>query len=159
MSEAVRHGVFREFRWFEDFAVGQRFRYGAWAMQRDEMLAFARLYDPEPFHVDEAAARFLGWGGLIASGPQVAAIWRRLSKDAFPKVATVISPGWDLIRWLRPVRVGDVLSAASEVTACRPLSSRAGEGLVKMASDVVNQHDETVMHNIANWFVRCRPED
>jgi acyl dehydratase len=71
----------------------------------------------------------------------------------------VISPGWDLIRWLRPVRVGDVLSAASEVTACRPLSSRAGEGLVKMASDVVNQHDETVMHNIANWFVRCRPED
>ena len=146
------------FCWFEDFAVGQQFQYGAWEMERDEMIAFSERFDPEPFHVDEVAAEALGWGGLIASGPMIGAIWRRLSKDAFPNVETVISPGWDMIKWRRPVYVGDVLTAKSHITEARQLESRPGEGLVKMANDVVNQKDETVMLSVANWFVRCRPE-
>jgi len=153
----MSEGVYPAFRWFEDFAVGQGFRFGAWTMDRDEMLAFAERYDPEPFHIDEAEAMRLGWGGLIASGPLLAAIWRRLSKDAFPHVETVISPGWDELRWLKPVFAGDVLSSRSEVVETRPLQSRPGEGLVRLANDIVTQADAVVMQNVTSWFVRCRP--
>jgi len=153
----MTEGIYRDHHWFEDFAVGQVFTFGAWEMDRAEMLAFAERYDPEPFHVDEAAAEVLGWGGLIASGPLLAAIWRRLSKDAFPDTETVISPGWDEVRWLKPVFAGDVLRSRSEVVETRQLRSRPGEGLIRMSNDVLTQRDEVVMHSITNWFVRCRP--
>jgi acyl dehydratase len=156
-SESVTAGVYPEMIWFEDFAVGQMFDYGDWEMRRDEMIAFATLYDPEPFHLDEAAAVAQGWGGLIASGPQVAAIWRRLSKEAFPNAETVISPGWDNIRWLKPVFAGDRLSARTEIAELRELGSRPGEGMIKLQNEIHRQGDEVVATLNSTWFVRRRP--
>lgn len=149
-------GVFHEIRWFEDFAVGQRFVFGAWLMTSESMIEFARVYDPEPFHLDEAQARKLGWDGLIASGLQIASIWRRLSKDAFPNAETVISPGWDDICWLQPVRAGDVLASHTEIIETRTLASRPSEGLVKLSNKLVRQDGTPVARLISNWFVRCR---
>lgn len=149
-------GIFPTYRWFDDFAVGMIFAYGRWDMRKDEMLAFARTYDPEPFHIDEAAAIAEGWGGLIASGPLIGAIFRRLSKDAFPNTETVISPGWDRIRWLRPVYAGDVLTCRSEVVAARRLQSRPDQGLIKMQNDIL-RGEERVCAILSNWFVRARP--
>ncbi len=158
MQQKSLTDTFPEMLWFEDFSLGQRFAYGDWEMQREQMIDFARLYDPEPFHLDEQAAIDLGWGGLIASGPQVAAIWRRLSKDAFPNTHTVISPGWDRIRWLRPVFSGDRLSAVTEISEVRRLDSRPGEGLVKLDNTLMRQGEEPVATLSSSWFVRCRPE-
>ncbi len=150
-------GVFPERRWLEDFAVGDRFSYGAWEMQRQDMLAFAKIYDPEPFHLDEEAAIALGWGGLIASGLQIAALFRLLSKDAFPNTATVISPGWDNIRWLKPVYAGDILSCQSEITETRPLKSRTSEGAMKFYTEISRQNGDIVCSILATWFIRQRP--
>ncbi len=150
-------GLFPDIRWFEDFVVGQQFVFGAWEMTEEAMREFARVYDPEPFHLDDEAARELGWGGLIASGLQLVSIWRRLSKDAFPHCATVISPGWDDIRWLLPVRAGDVLVSQTEVTATRELNSRPGEGLVQLRNMLVRQDGQAVTRLTSNWFVRRRP--
>lgn len=143
--------------WFEDFTVGERFRFGAYDLSGEEIVDFARRYDPEPFHLSAETAVKLGWGGLIASGLHMASILRRLSKDAFPNVATVISPGWDEVRWLAPARAGDRLGAQSEVIAARPLKSRPGEGALRMRNEVANQDGTVVMTAITNWFVRCRP--
>lgn len=141
---------------FEDFALGDRFRFGVYPLSADEIVAFARQFDPEPFHLDDATARALGWGGLIASGLHMASILRRISKDAFPNVQTVISPGWDEVRWLAPARAGDTLSAESEVIGARELRSRPGEGALRMQNAVSNQDGVMVMTAITNWFVRSR---
>lgn len=155
--ETTGTGGFPDKRWFEDFSVGEQFEYGDWEMRRDEMIAFAALYDPEPFHLDEAAAVALGWGGLIASGPQVAAIWRRLSKEAFPNAHTVISPGWDSIRWLKPVYAGDRLSARTEIAEMRALQSRPGEGMIKLQNEMRRQGEELVATLNSTWFIRRNP--
>jgi len=150
--------VFPDIRWFEDLSVGQIFVFGAWELTRESMLEFARVYDPEPFHLDEDAARRLGWNGLIASGLQVASIWRRLSKDAFPNAHTVISPGWEDIRWLKPAYEGDILTSHSEISEARVLGSRPGEGMVKMRSTLVRQDDTPIARLTCTWFLRRIPE-
>lgn len=143
-------------QWFEDFALGQTFQYGGWQMKRSEMLDFARLYDPEPFHTDEAAAKALGWEDIIASGPQVSALWRRMSKDAFPAAEVVISPGWDSIRWFLPVYAGDVLIVETEITEVRTLSSRPKEGMLKLHNRIMRKSD-VVSELSSTWFVRRAP--
>lgn len=151
-------GVFPDMRWFGDFSVGQTFVFGPWVLTRESMLEFARVYDPEPFHLDEDAARRLGWDGLIASGLQVASIWRRLSKDAFPNAETVISPGWEDIRWLKPAYAGDALTSHSEIREARLLASRPAEGMVKMRSTLVRQDDTPIARLTCTWFLRRSPE-
>jgi len=148
--------VYPALRWFEDFAIGQRYVFGRWEMLREQMLEFAALYDPEPFHLDEDAARRLGWDGLMVSGLQVVSIWRRLSTDAFPNCATVISPGWDDVRWRLPVYEGDVLTSNTEIIGTRVLGSRPGEGLVRLDNRIVRGDGEVVASLVSNWFVRCR---
>jgi acyl dehydratase len=157
-EEVINSGqTWPEQRWFEDFFVGQQFHFGAYVMQRQAMLDFARDFDPEPFHIDEAAAIALGWGGLIASGPMIGAIYRRLTMDAFPNIASVISPGWDGIYWLKPVYADDVLSCQAEVLEARQLKSRPGEGMIKMRSDISQQAGELVCQVTGIWFIRSRP--
>jgi acyl dehydratase len=82
-----------------------------------------------------------------------------LSKEGFPNCATVISPGWDDIRWLQPVRAGDVLASHTEITETRRLDSRPGEGLVRLRNALVRQGGEPVARLTSNWFVRCRPAE
>ncbi|MDP7548580.1 MAG: MaoC/PaaZ C-terminal domain-containing protein [Alphaproteobacteria bacterium] len=141
---------------FEDFAVGDRYAYGAHEMQREDMLAFARRFDPEPFHMDAEAAKAMGWPDLIASGPHVCAIWRRLSKDAFTAADAFVSPGWDEVRWRKPVLVGHVLSVLSEVAAARPLRSRPELGYLQFSNEIRNQHGEITTTMMTSWFVHRR---
>jgi len=152
----ILKGIQPAFCWFEDFQTGQVFEYGSWLMTKKDMVGYALMYDPEPFHVDKAAAIKLGWDDIIASGPQLVSICRRLQKDGFPNAEIVISPGWDEIRWTRPVFAGDTISSQTEVLSTRPLNSRPGEGAVAMLNKLFNQKGELVAHMTSNWFVRCR---
>ena len=149
--------VYPEVRWYEDLAVGERYEFGSWEMRADEMIAFAEIYDPEPFHLSDEAAKALGWGDLFASGLMIASIWRRLSKDAFPNLRAVVSPGWDDIRWLRPVYAGDVLRATTTITEKRLLKSRQGEGLVRFGSEIKSRDGAVVTTLNSNAFVKLRP--
>ena len=154
----MREGVFEDHIWFEDFIVGQKFRFGSWQMLRAQMIEFATVYDPEPFHIDDEEAKKRGWGQITASGLQLNAIWRRLSKDAFPVAETVVSPGWENIRWKKPVYAGDVLSSLTEIIEARPLASRPGEGALKLKNQLVRDGDEVVAEITCSWFIRCKPE-
>ncbi|MCW8889882.1 MAG: MaoC/PaaZ C-terminal domain-containing protein [Sedimenticola sp.] len=157
MYRADNHKNYPDQVWYEDFSTGQVFVYGAWEMDKAEMIDFATSYDPEPFHLDEEAAIAQGWGGLIASGPQVASIWRRLSKEAFPNAQSVISPGWDAIRWMKPVFAGDRLYARTVISEMRRLDSRPGEGMIKLQNSLYREKEDEVATLSSTWFVRCRP--
>ena len=146
-----------DLQWLQDFEVGQSFAFGYWRMTTADILEFARKYDPEPFHLDPERARALGWGDIIASGPQVAAICRRMQKDGFPNVQTVISPGWEHVKWRLPVYAGDQLTAHGTVYQVRPLASRPGEGLMQMDNRILRQDGAEVASMLSNWFVRMRP--
>ncbi|HJM94294.1 MAG TPA: MaoC/PaaZ C-terminal domain-containing protein [Alphaproteobacteria bacterium] len=141
---------------FEDFVMGERYVYGAYEMKLAEMIAFAEQFDPEPFHLDADAAKNLGWPDLIASGPQVCAAWRRMSKDAFIAADAFVSPGWDNIRWLKPVVVGHILSVQSEVAVLRPLKSRPNLGYVEFNNEIRNQHGELTTTLTTKWMVYRR---
>ena len=141
---------------FEDFALGDRFIYGAYEMKRGEMVAFAEQFDPEPFHLDGEAAKAMGWDDLIASGPHVCAAWRRMSKDAFGAADAFVSPGWDEIRWRLPVVVGFILNVTSVVQVARPLKSRPNLGYVEFANEIRNQHGDITTTLITKWMIYRR---
>jgi acyl dehydratase len=143
--------------YFEDFRPGDAFAYGDELVTREAIIEFARAFDPEPFHLDEAAARASIFGGLIASGLHVAALWRRMNVAAFPGLANEGSPGWDEVRWLAPVRPGDRLTVTSRCLETRLLKSRPGLGLVRFFHGVTDHAGGARMTITANLFLRCRP--
>jgi acyl dehydratase len=133
-------------RYFDDFAEGYRFATGAKTIDEAEMLAFAAAYDPQPFHVDHAAARDSIYGGLIASGFQSLAFGFRLVLDTgIFRGSSLGSPGFDELRWLKPVRPGDTLRVEAEVTELRPSRSKPDRGIIRVAYTYLNQHDEKVL--------------
>jgi len=132
--------------YFEDFPAGDVRESPARTVTREEMLAFARQFDPQPFHTDEAAAKATVYGGLIASGWHTVAIFMRLMWDSFlADAASLGSPGVDEVRWLKPVRPGDTLRARFTVVDAVPSRSKPDRGLVRSFSEVFNQHGEIVM--------------
>ena len=132
--------------WWEDFKVGERAEMGRHTFGEDEIVAFARQFDPQPFHVDPQAARASAFGGLIASGWHTCAVGMRLMVEQYiGRTASLGSPGIEDIRWLKPVRAGDTLTYSRTVTASRASTSRAGVGLVKHRWEAVNQAGETVL--------------
>lgn len=149
--------VYPEVCWFEDLDVNKKYEFCSWEMRASEMIAFAEIYDPEPFHLSAEGAKALGWDDVFASGLMIASIWRRLNKDAFPNLHAVVSPGWDSIRWLRPVYAGDVLRATTTITEKRLLESRQGEGLVRLGSEIKGRDGAVVTTLNANVFVRLHP--
>jgi acyl dehydratase len=113
---------------------------------RDEIVDFAREFDPQPFHLDEVAAGRSIYGGLLASGWHTCAIHMRLMWDTFLKdTASLGSPGIDEIRWVLPVRPGDTLRARFTVVEAIPSRSKPDRGIVRSVSEVFNQHGEVVM--------------
>ncbi len=134
-------------RWFfDDVKVGQVLQLGSRTITRDEIIAFAREFDPQPFHLDEEAAKASIYGGLLASGWHTAAILMRLLYDAFVKdAASMGSPGVDELRWLKPVRPGDTLTARFTVLETIPSRSKPDRGIVRSLSEMLNQHGETVL--------------
>lgn len=143
---------------FEDMTVGQTFDFdGSYRVTRDEIIEFARRFDPQPFHVDESAASKTMYGGLIASGWHTSSIAMRLLCDHFMNSSTGIgSPGVDEIRWVRPVRPDDELSAGMEILEVTPSRSKPDRGTVKHKVVVTNQKDEVVMTFIGMTMMRRR---
>jgi acyl dehydratase len=132
--------------YWEDFKPGDTFPMGERVMDRDEMMAFARQFDPQPFHIDEAAAKGSMYGGLIASGWHTVALVMRMMCDAYlNQSASLGSPGVDNVRWLKPVRPGDTIRAQRTVLESRASQSRPEMGLVKTRWEVFNQDGELVM--------------
>lgn len=146
--------------YWEDFVPGQTVEIGRKTVTREEILAFSREFDPQPFHVDEAAAAGSIYGGLIASGWHTCAMLMRAMCDAYLlESASLGSPGLDNIRWVKPVRPGDTLRMTRTVLESRPSGSRPEMGLVKVAWEVFNQKDETVMTLEGMQMFRRRPKD
>jgi acyl dehydratase len=142
---------------FEDYAPGLAGEFGSVTVTEDEIVAFARRYDPQPFHIDRAAAEHSPYGGLIASGWHSTALMMRLLADNWLSVESSLgSPGIDELRWLRPVRPGDTLRIRVTVVAARRSRSKPDRGLVRSRIEVVNQHAQVVMTLIGTNLVRCR---
>ncbi len=130
---------------FEDFNVGETVEIGRHAVTEAAILEFGRQYDPQPFHTDPEGARASIYGGLIASGWQTCSIVMRVMCDAYlSEAASMGSPGMEEIRWLKPVRPGDVLVVMRTIEEARP-TSKTDRGLVLSRWDVYNQRDEHVM--------------
>ena len=122
---------------FEDFPAGEIVEYGAIEVSADEIVAFAREFDPQPFHIDEEAAP-AATGGLIASGWHTSALLLRMNCDAFlTRAAVVDEPGIQEVRWERPTRPGDRLHVRRHTLVSRPRDGRTGE--VEFHYEVVNQ--------------------
>ncbi len=134
------------FRAFEDFEVGQIIELPGYRVTEAEILAFAGQFDPQAIHTDPVAAADSDMGGLIASGWHTAAMFMRMQCDGFLlNSSSIVSPGVDRIRWLKPVRPGDELNATCEVTAVTPSRSRLDRGAVYADAVVGNQRGEVVM--------------
>ena len=119
---------------------------GRRVVDRDEVIAFARDFDPQPFHIDEDAARASMFGGLIASGWHTVSMVMRMMCDSYLlQAASLGSPGVDHVKWLKPVRPGDTIRAVRTVLETRVSKSKPDVGIVKTRWDVYNQADEPVM--------------
>jgi acyl dehydratase len=130
--------------YLEDFHVGQRFTSATHVMDAEEIKAFARQFDPQPFHLDEAAAKETFFGGLVASGWHTAAVTMRLQVESgLPIAGGMIGIGGEM-SWPRPTRPGDILRVVSEILEVTPSRSRPDRGTVRVRSETRNQSDEVV---------------
>jgi acyl dehydratase len=137
----------RTIRWYwEDFPVGNVREFGATPVTREAILAFASQFDPQPFHLDDAAAEASLFGALSASGWHTCAMSMRMMCDAYLLESSSLgSPGIDNLRWTKPVLVGDTLSVRMTVLEARPMNSRPTVGLILSKWEVLNQRFDTVL--------------
>ena len=146
-------------RYLDDFAVGQRFG-GSTRVRVDaaRIKSFAAEFDPQPFHLDEAAAGKSFFGGLAASGWHTAAMTMRLLVDSDLRPAGgIIGAGFEEFRWPLPVRPGDELRVESEILEVRPSKSRPTQGMLKVRTSTLNQRDEVVQASVVSLVVPRRP--
>ena len=145
-------------RYLEDFAVGQTFRTGRVQIDKERIKNFAAEFDPQPFHLDEEAARDTIFGGLAASGWHTAAVTMKMLVESDIKPAGgIVGAGFEELRWTRPARPGDELRVESEVLEVRPSRSRPDQGLIKVRTTTLNQNDEAVQVTVGNLVVPRRP--
>ncbi len=146
-----------ELRYFEDYLVGDVHEFGQVAVEESEVIAFARRFDPQPFHTDPQAAGQSIYGRLIASGWHTASLMMRLFVDHYlSHVASLGSPGVDELRWLKPVYPGDELRLRVTVLEAVRSRSKPDRGIVRSGIEVLNQHGDTVMSMKALNFLSCR---
>ncbi len=144
-------------RYFEDYRVGMVSEFGDVAVTADEIVEFARRYDPQAMHVDPAAAAQGAFGGLIASGWHTGSMMMRLFAEHYlSKVAALASPGIDELRWVRPVRPGDRLHVRVTVLEANRSRSKHDRGMVRSLVEVLNQNDDVVMSMKPMNLLRCR---
>ena len=146
--------------YWEDFKTGKREPIGSVVVDKDEVIEFAKRYDPQPFHVDEDAAKQSIYGGLIASGWHTCSMVMRLMCDSYLlESASLGSPGLENVRWLRPVRPGDTLTAYRTIEETRVSGSRPDRGIVKTLWEVENQKGELVLTmSGVNFFLKRQPD-
>jgi acyl dehydratase len=143
--------------YFDDLTVGRRFNSGSKEVTEAEIKAFAREFDPQPFHLDEVAAKASLFKGLAASGWHTMAMTMRLMVDGGAPVAGGIIGAGAQIDWPRPTRPGDVLHVVSEVVEATPSRSRPDRGMVVLRSETVNQKGEVVQVLVAKLLVPKAP--
>jgi len=141
--------------YLDDLQVGQRFTSGTHGVDAAQIKAYAHQFDPQPFHLDDAAAKGTLFGGLVASGWHTASITMSLLVESLPLVGGVLGAGGE-ITWPQPVRPGDVLAVVSEIQEITPSRSRPERGMVKVRSETRNQRGETVQIMVARLIVPRR---
>ncbi len=145
-------------RYFEDYAEGATFEFGSVSVDEAAIIAFATQFDPQDIHINPAVAARGPFGGIIASGWHTAALMMRLFVDNYlSSVASLASPGIDELRWIKPVRPGDVLHIRVTTLECRRSASRPTRGIVRSLIEVFNQRDEIVASINAINLLLCRP--
>jgi acyl dehydratase len=146
-------------RHFEDFRVGEIVTLGSVTIGQEEIIAFARQFDPQPFHTDPEAAKESAFGGLIASGWHTIALYMRLLVDGMISAMAESqgSPGVDKIEWLKPVRPGDTLSGRVTILELIASKSRPDRGTIRTLGEMVNQKGETVLTMRGIGFFGRRP--
>lgn len=133
-------------RYLEDYREGRVYRFGEESVDAEEIVEFARRYDPQGIHTDPEAAADGPFGGLIASGWQTAALMMRLFADNYlTAVASLASPGIDELRWVRPLRPGDRLTLICETTGVRPSRSKPDRGVLTTDVTLINQDGDPVL--------------
>ena len=143
--------------YWEDFPVGKVTEFGGISLTQEDIIRFAREFDPQPFHIDVEAAKHSMFGGIVASGWHTCALAMRMMCDAYLlDSASVGSPGMENIRWLKPVRPGDTLRMRSVVLEARPLDSKPHIGLVRSRLEMLNQNGEEVMQMEGNGMFKRR---
>jgi acyl dehydratase len=148
----------KDMRCFEDVEVGSTARFGDYAVTRDEVMDFARRYDPQPFHLSDEAAAATHFGRLSASGWHTCAMTMAMIVEQLDRhgEAGLGSPGIDELRWLKPVYPGDRLRCESQVLEKRRSASRPDMGIYRSRMTVFNQDDVAVMRFISNSMIRVR---
>ncbi len=145
-------------RYFEDFFAGETCDLGSTVVDREEMIAFAERFDPQPFHTDPEAARHSSFGGLVASGWFTGSLFMRLYVDSIlADSASQGSPGVEEIRWRRPVRAGDTLHGWTHITDVRASQTNPSRGTIFTESELRNQEGEVVMTLKARGMFGRRP--
>ncbi|HET9025439.1 MAG TPA: MaoC family dehydratase [Burkholderiaceae bacterium] len=143
--------------WFEDFTPGWTFENGPRTLTAQEIIAFARQWDPQRFHTDEAQARETPFGGLIASGWHTGSMMMRMLVDRYLSPATGLgSPGMDELRWTAPVRPGDRLWFRFTVIEARRSESKPDRGVIRVLMEVLNDKGAVAMSVKGMTLVRCR---
>ncbi|MGI3170313.1 MaoC family dehydratase [Pseudooceanicola sp. C21-150M6] len=144
--------------YLDEIEAGFRFTTPSHEMTEAQILEYAHVYDPQPFHIDREAAKASIYGGLIASGLQTCAICFRLTLAAnIFNEASLGSPGMDRLRWLKPVRPGDVLTVEGRVTAVARSASRPDRGRIEVDYVGRNQNGEDVISYSITHMLKCRP--
>jgi acyl dehydratase len=156
--------------YFEDIRLGDTFEVGSHLFSAEEIKAFALRFDPQLFHIDEAAAARSHFGGLCASGWHSASMWMRLMVDYRRRhdearrargesvVELGASPGFRDLKWMRPVYAGDTISYRSEVVELRVSDSRPDWGLMSLRNSGTNQNGQAVLSFVSTVFIQRRPE-
>jgi acyl dehydratase len=146
-----------EERYFDDFAPGERFVTRGVTLTESMIIGFSMTYDPQPFHIDVEAARQSHYGGLIASGFQTLALgFRMVLETGIFRAASMGSPGFDELRWLRPVRPGDTLHTELEVKEKTPSRSKLDRGILRVAYSIRNQTGEEVLTFLSMHLLKRR---
>ena len=146
--------------YWEDFPAGSTSELPGRSLTQADMVRFSREFDPQPFHIDPAAAEESIYGGLIASGWHTCALAMRMMCDAYLlESASLGSPGMESIKWLKPVRPGDTLRLKMTVLEARPLESKPHIGLIRSQWRILNQRDECVMEMEGHSMLLRRPGD
>ena len=144
-------------QYLEDLRIGQRFGSSSLIIERDSIREFASRFDPQPFHLDDDAARDTLFRGLAASGWHTAALTMRLLVESeFRPAGGLVGAGLEELRWPRPTRPGDRLELEVEVLDLRPMTSRPGQGIAKLRVTTFNQHREIVQQYVGNLVVQQR---
>lgn len=139
--------------YFEDFEIGQEYVSDTYEMTKEEIIEFAKQFDPQIFHIDEEAAKNTFFGGLAASGWHTASISMKLQVESEMKVAGGMIGAGVEVSWPMPTRAGHILQVTSKVIDIKPINSRPSHGFVTMQSETKNQFGEILQKQVAKLFV------